>query len=90
MTGSDDRKWCLEYRVEAKCSTTKARAGQISLAHGNVSTPVFMPVGHTRNNEGNKCWTTEIYEFWNNFGKHVPWIMVHDGTTILLMNQERK
>ena len=45
MTGSDDRKWCLEYRVEAKCSTTKARAGQISLAHGNVSTPVFMPVG---------------------------------------------
>ena len=40
-----DMGWCLSYRVEARCSTTKARASVITLAHGNVKTPVFMPVG---------------------------------------------
>ncbi|XP_065079520.1 queuine tRNA-ribosyltransferase catalytic subunit [Ochlerotatus camptorhynchus] len=35
----------LRYRVEAKCSTTKARVGLMSLRHSDVDTPVFMPVG---------------------------------------------
>ncbi|KXJ84342.1 hypothetical protein RP20_CCG027125 [Aedes albopictus] len=35
----------LRYRVEAKCSTTKARVGVMSLRHSDVDTPVFMPVG---------------------------------------------
>ena len=35
----------LAYKVIAKCSTTKARVGLMSLVHSDVSTPVFMPVG---------------------------------------------
>ncbi|XP_055606690.1 queuine tRNA-ribosyltransferase catalytic subunit-like [Uranotaenia lowii] len=35
----------LRYRVTAKCSTTKARVGVMSLKHSDVDTPVFMPVG---------------------------------------------
>jgi hypothetical protein len=35
----------LTYKVIAKCSTTKARVGLMSLIHSDVSTPVFMPVG---------------------------------------------
>jgi len=31
--------------VVAQCSTTKARAGKLSLPHHVVDTPVFMPVG---------------------------------------------
>lgn len=35
----------LEYKVIAKCSTTKARVGMMNLRHSDVDTPVFMPVG---------------------------------------------
>lgn len=35
----------LIYKVIAECPTTKARVGVITLRHGNVNTPVFMPVG---------------------------------------------
>ena len=35
----------LAYKVIAKCSTTKARVGLMSLVHSDVSTPVFLPVG---------------------------------------------
>lgn len=35
----------LKYKVIAKCSTTKARVGLMTLRHGDVDTPVFMPVG---------------------------------------------
>lgn len=35
----------LKYKVIAKCSTTKARVGVMTLRHGEVDTPVFMPVG---------------------------------------------
>lgn len=35
----------LKYKVIAKCSTTKARVGVMTLRHGDVDTPVFMPVG---------------------------------------------
>lgn len=35
----------LEYKVLAKCATTKARIGVMTLRHGCVDTPVFMPVG---------------------------------------------
>lgn len=35
----------LKYKVLAKCGTTKARAGVMTLRHGPVDTPVFMPVG---------------------------------------------
>ena len=31
--------------IIAKCSTTKARVGKLSLPHQVVDTPVFMPVG---------------------------------------------
>nr|XP_014089183.1 queuine tRNA-ribosyltransferase catalytic subunit [Bactrocera oleae] len=35
----------LTYKVIAECSITKARAGLMTLRHGEVNTPVFMPVG---------------------------------------------
>lgn len=35
----------LQYNVIAQCKTTKARTGIMTLRHGNVDTPVFMPVG---------------------------------------------
>lgn len=35
----------LKYKVIAKCGTTKARVGVMTLRHGDVDTPVFMPVG---------------------------------------------
>lgn len=35
----------LAYQVMAKCSTTKARVGNLVLPHHHVDTPVFMPVG---------------------------------------------
>jgi len=35
----------FEFNIIAKSTTTRARAGQIRTAHGNIETPVFMPVG---------------------------------------------
>lgn len=35
----------LKYKVLAKCGTSKARVGVMTLRHGDVNTPVFMPVG---------------------------------------------
>lgn len=35
----------LSFEVVAKCSTTKARASNLTLPHGLVKTPIFMPVG---------------------------------------------
>jgi queuine tRNA-ribosyltransferase len=43
----------IEYRltrqihlsVERECSTTRARAGVLHTAHGDIPTPIFMPVG---------------------------------------------
>jgi queuine tRNA-ribosyltransferase len=33
------------YKVEAKDPTSRARAGVLKLSHGEVQTPIFMPVG---------------------------------------------
>ncbi|CAG8476351.1 6223_t:CDS:2 [Acaulospora morrowiae] len=38
-------KSALVWKVIARCSTTKARVALLTLPHGNVDTPVFMPVG---------------------------------------------
>ncbi|KAG0030598.1 hypothetical protein BGZ81_002463 [Podila clonocystis] len=38
-------KSALTWDVLAKCSTTKARAAVLTLPHGPVNAPVFMPVG---------------------------------------------
>jgi queuine tRNA-ribosyltransferase len=35
----------MEFRIEVRDGSTKARAGMFSTDHGSVSTPVFMPVG---------------------------------------------
>ncbi|MCA9525339.1 MAG: tRNA guanosine(34) transglycosylase Tgt [Myxococcales bacterium] len=35
----------LNYRCEATCPETKARAGRFVTPHGEVPTPIFMPVG---------------------------------------------
>ena len=35
----------MEFEIFQKDKETKARAGTITLAHGNVETPIFMPVG---------------------------------------------
>lgn len=35
----------LEFKLDATCSGSSARAGVISTAHGDIKTPVFMPVG---------------------------------------------
>lgn len=35
----------MEFKIEAKETGTRARAGVLSTAHGNIQTPVFMPVG---------------------------------------------
>ncbi len=35
----------LKFSVEATCSETEARLGRYQTAHGEVETPVFMPVG---------------------------------------------
>ncbi|MEZ4435746.1 MAG: tRNA guanosine(34) transglycosylase Tgt [bacterium] len=35
----------LNFRVEHRCGETEARAGRYRTAHGEVATPVFMPVG---------------------------------------------
>lgn len=33
------------FQIQSTCSGTKARAGQVSLPHGVVQTPIFMPIG---------------------------------------------
>ena len=33
------------FNIEAKCKETRARAGSFITAHGEIPTPVFMPVG---------------------------------------------
>lgn len=38
-------KSALTFETLARCSTTKARASILTLPHGPVNTPVFMPVG---------------------------------------------
>ncbi|KAI9319057.1 tRNA-guanine(15) transglycosylase-like protein [Dichotomocladium elegans] len=38
-------KSALKFETLARCSTTKARASVLTLPHGPVNTPVFMPVG---------------------------------------------
>ncbi|CAG8447356.1 10563_t:CDS:2 [Acaulospora colombiana] len=38
-------KSALVWRVVGRCSTTKARVAVLTLPHGIVDTPVFMPVG---------------------------------------------
>lgn len=38
-------KSALKFEILARCSTTKARASILTLPHGPVNTPVFMPVG---------------------------------------------
>ena len=35
----------LKFRVEADCDETEARLGRLRTSHGEVETPVFMPVG---------------------------------------------
>ena len=35
----------LKFHVEHRCTETEARAGRYQAAHGEVATPVFMPVG---------------------------------------------
>lgn len=33
------------FEIQAKCSKSKARAGVVKLPHGEVKTPIFMPIG---------------------------------------------
>jgi len=35
----------MNFTVENKCSETKARTGRLITDHGNIETPIFMPVG---------------------------------------------
>lgn len=35
----------LEFRLDSTCPGTSARAGVITTAHGDIQTPIFMPVG---------------------------------------------
>ena len=35
----------MVFNLEARSSNSKARAGQLNLSHGQVLTPIFMPVG---------------------------------------------
>ena len=42
---SESSKRPLHFEVLAKCETTRARASRMTLGHGPVRTPVFMPVG---------------------------------------------
>lgn len=36
---------CLQFDIIAECPVTKARFSRMTLPHGVVETPVFMPVG---------------------------------------------
>lgn len=42
---SNDENLPLKFKVIARCGTSKARVGLMSLRHADVDTPVFMPVG---------------------------------------------
>ncbi len=35
----------MDFKVESNCIGTRARAGVLSSAHGDIRTPIFMPVG---------------------------------------------
>ncbi|OQX95788.1 tRNA guanosine(34) transglycosylase Tgt [candidate division KSB1 bacterium 4572_119] len=35
----------MKFKIENTDSSTKARAGKLTLAHGTIKTPIFMPVG---------------------------------------------
>ena len=35
----------MEFSIEATAQGTSARAGRFTTAHGEVQTPIFMPVG---------------------------------------------
>ena len=35
----------LTFEIEARCASTRARAGVVRTPHGAIRTPVFMPVG---------------------------------------------
>ncbi len=35
----------FEYELKKKCKDTKARLGKFSTPHGDIETPIFMPVG---------------------------------------------
>src|SRR5260370_21825006 len=35
----------VTFEIQAECPVTRARAGVLHTAHGDVETPVFMPVG---------------------------------------------
>lgn len=35
----------LEFKIHHRCSTSRARTGRIRTLHGDIETPVFMPVG---------------------------------------------
>jgi queuine tRNA-ribosyltransferase len=43
--GHDEHTMGLKFTVVAKDENTKARAGILHTPHGNVETPIFMPVG---------------------------------------------
>lgn len=42
MSGNQES---LIYEIIAECKFSKARVGKMTLKHGQVDTPVFMPVG---------------------------------------------
>src|SRR5213078_3611821 len=35
----------VTFEIQAECPVTRARAGILHTAHGDIETPVFMPVG---------------------------------------------
>lgn len=35
----------MQFKLESTCTGTKARAGVLSTSHGDILTPIFMPVG---------------------------------------------
>src|SRR5205823_8825724 len=35
----------VTFEIQAQCPVTRARAGVLHTAHGDIETPVFMPVG---------------------------------------------
>ena len=35
----------MKFVLEKKDTATRARAGTVSTAHGDIQTPIFMPVG---------------------------------------------
>ncbi|MDX5347400.1 MAG: tRNA guanosine(34) transglycosylase Tgt, partial [Hymenobacteraceae bacterium] len=35
----------MQFSLKAKDTATKARAGELTTAHGTIQTPIFMPVG---------------------------------------------